>query len=118
MNSKDSLSNSNPTEFNPFSGAEILNVIPTTESQMEIWLSCTLGGDDANRAFNESISLKIKGNLNHKAFEEALVSVIYRHEALHSAFSADGSQMIVFKEVPLQYDYINISNLEKEILKL
>ena len=58
MNSKDSLSNSNPTEFNPFSGAEILNVIPTTESQMEIWLSCALGGDDANRSFNESISLR------------------------------------------------------------
>ncbi len=113
MDSKDSFINANPTEFNPFLGAEILNVIPTTESQMEIWLSCTLGGDDANRAFNESISLKFNGSLNIKAFEESLVSIIYRHESLHSAFSADGSQMIVFKEMPFLYDFIDISNLGK-----
>ncbi|MDI1235346.1 MAG: amino acid adenylation domain-containing protein [bacterium] len=117
MDSKDSILNANFNEFDPFSGAEIINIIPTTESQMEIWLSCAIGGDDANRGFNESISLKFDGELNIKAFEESLLSIVYRHEALHSAFSLDGSKMMVFKEVPFNYKYEDLSNLDNVIQK-
>ncbi len=109
MSSKDYPQSVNPTEFNPFVGAEIVSIIPATESQLEIWLSCALGGDDANRGFNESISLHFNGKFDVKSFEEALLAVVYRHEALHSAFNSDGTQMLVFKEVAFDYKFEDLS---------
>ena len=47
--------------FNPFAGPKIEKVIHTTASQAEIWIGCTLGGEDANRGYNESVSLILKG---------------------------------------------------------
>ena len=44
-------------EFDPFAGPEITRLAPTTAPQLEIWLACLLGGQDASRAYNESLSL-------------------------------------------------------------
>ena len=41
----------------------IEKVIPTTPSQIEIWLACKMGGKEANKAYNESISVKLKGSV-------------------------------------------------------
>ena len=43
--------------FNPFAGPVINRVIYTTQPQAEIWTACKLGDIDANRAYNESVSL-------------------------------------------------------------
>ncbi|HMR58564.1 MAG TPA: hypothetical protein PKC10_14665, partial [Cyclobacteriaceae bacterium] len=61
MNQPISLNSTN--HFNPFSGPEIERVIHTTPPQAEIWIACKLGGNDANRAYNESVSLIFKGPL-------------------------------------------------------
>ncbi len=96
-------------EFNPFEGPEIFDIIPTTESQLEIWLSCKLGGNDANRAFNESLSLRFEGYFDRIAFEKALNSLIIRHQSLRAAFTIDGSQMMIFKDLPLIYSFEDLS---------
>ena len=67
---------------------------------MEIWMACALGGDDANRAFNESVSLRFQGVPERTALEDSVRQLIRRHESLRSAFSADGRQMIIFRDVP------------------
>jgi len=87
-------------EFDPFSGPEIIRVMPSIEPQQEIWISCQFGGEDANRSYNESVSLRLTGPFDRPAMEHALADLIARHEALRSAFSADGHKIIVFKELP------------------
>ena len=87
-----------PVDFNPFEEERgIEKIIPINEPQKEIWLSCMIGGDDANRAYNESISLDFKGDMNMHYFEIALDKVIKRHEALHATISPDGELLIIQK---------------------
>jgi glutamate-1-semialdehyde aminotransferase len=60
-----------------------------TEPQTEIWLSAQLG-DAASCAFNEGISLRLDGTLDHAALTDALNDVIARHDALRTVFSPTG----------------------------
>ena len=88
-----------------YEGPSIETVFPVTESQKEIWLSCFIGGEDANRAYNESVSVKLEGQTNIEFLKQALVELVNRHEALRSAFSPDGKLMIVFKELGDKFKY-------------
>ncbi|GAB3899451.1 non-ribosomal peptide synthetase [Spirosoma agri] len=97
-------------DFDPFVGPELLRLAPVTESQEEIWTSCQLGGDDASRAYNESVSLKLNGTLDKSALERALLALVRRHESLRSSFNADGTQVCVFQVVPIQLAYIDCSD--------
>jgi amino acid adenylation domain-containing protein len=102
--------------FNPFSGPVIEKVIPIIQAQSEIWIACKLGGEDANRAYNESVSLVLKGNLNKVAIEDAIEKLVKRHEALRSTFSPDGRFMTIYEEFPLELSYLDFShfdNIEK-----
>ncbi|WP_234737002.1 non-ribosomal peptide synthetase [Tellurirhabdus bombi] len=96
-------------DFDPFAGPEMVRLTPTIEPQLEIWTSCILGGDDANRAYNESVTIRLKGLLNRFALEQAFQSLIQRHEALRSAFSADGQQLCIFKDLFLPIAFQDIS---------
>jgi amino acid adenylation domain-containing protein len=96
-------------DFDPFAGPEIIAVAPATESQKEIMISCLLGGDAANRAFNESISVRFTGILHKEALEKALHDLTDRHEALHSAFSGDDKQICILTNSANHLDYKNIS---------
>ena len=102
-----------PVEFNPFTGPEIVKLIPTIEPQLEIWVSCILGGPDANRSYNESLSLHFHGPFDQISMIESVQEVIGRHEALRSVFSLDGNQICVFKELPIQVYSEDISGFEE-----
>lgn len=106
--------------FNPFAGPEVIAVAPATDSQKEIMASCLLGGDDANRAFNESISVKFTGHLQKEALEKAFHDLTDRHQSLRSAFSGNGTHICIFNNSFIQLDYQDISNLtivqQKEII--
>ncbi|WP_186741644.1 non-ribosomal peptide synthetase/type I polyketide synthase [Spirosoma utsteinense] len=80
-------------DYNPFVGPEISHLAPITESQLEIWMACQLGGDDANRSYNESNSIHFRGPLSRPAMERAVHSLFQRHEALRSVFSANGEHI-------------------------
>lgn len=105
-----------PVNFNPFSGLEIYQVFPLTESQIEIWLSCALGGEQGNSAYNESNSLHFKGQVNVTALKKAVSALTERHESLRSAFSGDGKRMMVYKNLPDQFRYQDLSYLSQEEL--
>ena len=98
--------------YNPFAGPAIERVIYTTQSQAEIWIACQLGGIDANRAYNESVTLILKGSLNKKALLDAIQSLVERHEALRSVFSSDGRFMSIFKYTPITVDIQDLSALD------
>jgi amino acid adenylation domain-containing protein len=101
-------------KFNPFAGPEIEKVIPTTQSQSEIWLACQLGGNDANRAYELSFSIDFEGLLEISAMEIAIQTLVNRHESLRAAFSKDGVFMSIFKELSIDIIKLNLSNLDKD----
>jgi len=102
--------NFQPVEFEPFAGPEIENVVPATEPQAEIWASCLVGGEEANRSYNESVSLILNGPLDYSSLEKSLQNLLKRHDALRSGFSADGKQLLIFSEAKLQYNFQDISD--------
>lgn len=106
--------NFQPVEFDPFAGPEIENVVPATEPQAEIWASCLIGGEEANRSYNESVSLVLQGELNYSSLEKSLQDLFKRHDALRSGFSADGKQLCIFSEGKLQYNYQDISSTDPD----
>jgi len=89
-------------DFDPFEeGKEIDKVVPMNESQKEIWLSCVLGEEDSNLAYNESVSLALEGPFQPDFFIEAIQEVVFRHEALRSIISANGETLIIYKNLPI-----------------
>jgi amino acid adenylation domain-containing protein len=65
-----------------------------TESQTEIWLAAQMG-DEASCAFNESVSLRLRGALDESALRRALALLFERHDALRMTFSSTGETMQV-----------------------
>jgi amino acid adenylation domain-containing protein len=106
--------NTTPVEFDPFTGPELQGLAHSTESQLEIWASCLIGGDEANCAYNESFPLLLSGTFNQNAMFKALQDLVNRHEALRSCFSADGKYICIYKELNLDIAYQDISDLSPE----
>jgi amino acid adenylation domain-containing protein len=112
------IANKNEVNFNPFTRPEVEKVIYTTPSQAEVWIGCKIGGENANRAYNESVTLVLKGNLQRKALESAILKLIQRHESLRAVFSTDGRFMTIFKDLDLlvkYQDFSSFSAADKEI---
>ena len=94
-----------------YTGPPIEKVIPVTASQLEIWLSCYIGGEDANRAYNESISLRLNGPINIDALQKSMQQLVNRHEALRAVFSLDGKTMSVYEQLHIAINYQDYSGL-------
>ncbi|MGH8060920.1 MAG: amino acid adenylation domain-containing protein [Pseudoxanthomonas sp.] len=84
-------------------------IVPTTEQQREVWLADQMG-TEASLAYNESISLHLRGTLDIDALRAALQSLVARHDALRSTFSADGLSLHVHAIAPtLDLDLHDVS---------
>jgi len=64
-------------------------VMPLTEGQSQIW-SMTQMGEDASCAYNESVTLHLRGWLSVTAIRGAFQEIINRHEALRTTFGPEG----------------------------
>jgi len=95
-------------DYNPFKDNEIAKVSLMNDSQKEIWLSCMLGGDKASLAYNESISLELKGSLDISILEASLSALVAQHEALRCVVSANGETLLISKEIPVLLNEINL----------
>ena len=87
-------------EYDPFADAPLARAVPTTEPQREIWLASQLG-TEASLAYNESVSLRMRGPLKLKALEEALQGLVDRHDALRATISDDGQSLLLTHDLPL-----------------
>ncbi|WP_114789081.1 amino acid adenylation domain-containing protein [Niabella yanshanensis] len=99
-----------PVDFDPFDGDIIQKVVPCTESQKEVFASCLLGGEDANLAYNLSMSLHFTGELNTVLLKECAREVVKRHESLRASFSDDGSKMIIYENQDILFDYYDLTS--------
>ncbi len=66
--------------------------VASTEPQREVWLADRLS-PQASLAYNESISLHLRGELDVGALRHALRDLIARHDALRATFSEDGTRL-------------------------
>jgi amino acid adenylation domain-containing protein len=63
---------------------------PSTEPQREVWLAAGLG-PEASLAYNESVSLHLRGELDVGALRVAVRALPVRHDALRATFGPDGT---------------------------
>ena len=87
--------------------------VPATESQKEILVSCILGGDEASRAYNLSVSLQISGPLIRTFLESSLHELIERHESLRSVFTVDASQICISSKQLLSLHFEDLSDKDE-----
>ncbi len=85
---------------------------PATESQLEVWISCLFGGDDANRAYNLSVSLILSGHLDRACLDKCLQEQINRHESLRSTFTEDGTQVCIASDYALEMYFEDLASLD------
>ncbi len=100
-------------DYDPFAGPSLRYAAPATEPQREIWTACQFSGA-ANRAYNESISLRLSGVLQQAVFERAWQSVMTRHEALRSAFSGDGEQQLFFDHLAVPLTITDLAQVDRQ----
>ena len=84
------------------------SAVPLTESQLEVWLSAQLG-DEASCAFNESITLRMRGTLDEAALQESMNRLMGRHDALRATFSATGEEMRIAAAQTFAYPLTDLS---------
>lgn len=83
--------------------------IPTTIAQKELWL-LTRMGDEASRAYNESVTMHLRGPFNLAAMRRAIKRLIARHETLRITFSNDGEYQLIAPEVSLDLPVTDFTN--------
>jgi len=106
-------------DYNPFSEDRIIKLAKVVDAQKEIWLSCIIGGKEANLSFNQSFSLIFKGLFDKDVFVEALNKLVRRHEGLRMTFSADGHHLMIYDFIKPNvsfHDFSELGKSEKDIL--
>src|SRR6476469_4608172 len=95
-------------DFDPFAGGELFACVPATESQKEIWIAVQRG-DEANCAYNESMCLRLQGNLDIESLRFSIQELAQRHEALRTTFSPDGSTLCIASSIELDIPVLDLS---------
>lgn len=106
----DTVAAAPPVAYDPFAQA-ILRVVPTTEGQREIWLADHLDRE-ASLAYNEALTIRLEGALDHAALKQALQALVQRHDVLHSVLSGDGQSLCVLEQAALPLAIEDISGLD------
>ena len=86
---------------------------PLTESQREIWMAA-MRGDDANCAFNESLTLRLRGAANEEEIRYALEAAIARHDALRSTVDPAEECARIEPAFTSQIPFVDLSALSAE----
>ncbi|HEY1811411.1 MAG TPA: amino acid adenylation domain-containing protein [Kofleriaceae bacterium] len=81
---------------------------PSTEPQREVWLADKLG-KDASLAFNESVSLHLRGELDVGALRHAVRELPVRHDALRATFGIDGTTITAGDPPELEVPVVDLT---------
>jgi amino acid adenylation domain-containing protein len=102
-----------PVDFDPFAGDAIERTVPSTEAQREVFIASQMG-TEASCAYNESVSLELKGALDVAALEASIAQLVERHEALRGCMSADGTRVIVHERSDIRLQHADLSALSPQ----
>ncbi|MCX7514606.1 non-ribosomal peptide synthetase [Frateuria sp. STR12] len=101
-------------DYDPFATVALSRVVPSTEAQREIWLAAQLGSD-ASLAYNESVSLHLRGPLDVDALHGALRDLAGRHDALRATFGPDGETLCVQERLELPLPLADLGTLDDAV---
>jgi amino acid adenylation domain-containing protein len=101
-----------PVDHDPFQGPEVERIIPTTEAQREV-LAASEMGPEASCAYNESITLELKGELDLSAMRQAIQRLVARHESLRSTIAPSNTRMVVSISGIGGLEFIDLGELPK-----
>ncbi len=87
--------------------------MPLTESQQEVLLVCQQS-PTANSAFNETWTLQLQGPLDLTALRQSIQTIVDRHDALRSTFSATDETVTVAPTLQLEVPFTDLSMLSDE----
>ncbi|MEO6169819.1 MAG: amino acid adenylation domain-containing protein [Lysobacter sp.] len=94
-------------DYDPFASGHVARVVPTTEPQREIWLANQLGME-ASLAFNESVSLRLRGALDVAALQQALSDLLARHDVLRANVGPEGETLCMLDRVELTFEVLDL----------
>ncbi len=83
--------------------------LPLTEGQQQVWLASGMSAE-ASAAYNESVSLYLRGPLNVAAMQKTMTRLVARHEALRTSFSPQGDYQEIAGEAGLVVPLIDFSH--------
>jgi len=96
--------------FHPAALAETPTQVAPTESQREVFLAAALN-DEANCAFNESLTLHLRGAIRKDDFASAMATIFARHDALRSTISEDGEWLSIAATSPVSTEFVDLRGL-------
>ncbi len=94
--------------WRPPSAATLPDRVPLTEPQQEVYLAAQLG-DAASTAFNELVSVRLAGEIDHDALTLALNDIVARHDALRGRFGDTGEMMDVVPSLTVALPLVDLS---------
>jgi amino acid adenylation domain-containing protein len=100
-----------PVDYGPVAGGEFALVVPTTESQREIWLADQLS-PEASLAFNLSVSLRFAGALDIGALQRAIQELVNRHDALRACVGPDGQTLAILQQFAILIPILDMSGYD------
>ncbi|MGP1384403.1 MAG: aminotransferase class III-fold pyridoxal phosphate-dependent enzyme [Thainema sp.] len=95
--------------FLPGKSLTVVETLPLTPSQQEIWLLAHLQ-TAASLAYNESIWLDLRGKLEVSVLHRSLQQVVNRHEALRTAFLPSGEAQQIQPQVTVDLPVIDFTS--------
>src|SRR5581483_10372784 len=99
-----------PVDYDPFADATLARVVPALQAQREVWLAAKLA-PEASLAYNEAVTLELRGALDASALHSALRAVVAHHDALRTTFSADGTELCIAEQAEPQWNTRDLSAL-------
>jgi amino acid adenylation domain-containing protein/natural product biosynthesis luciferase-like monooxygenase protein len=86
---------------------------PISEGQRGIWLMCQIG-EGASRAYNESLTLVMKGPMDCDALTRAIQVLYARHESLRTCFTPDGEYQVVGSAAGLSVVFDDLARMPEK----
>ncbi|HET7113978.1 MAG TPA: MupA/Atu3671 family FMN-dependent luciferase-like monooxygenase, partial [Pyrinomonadaceae bacterium] len=88
--------------------------IPLTDAQRQLWITTQIG-PDASRAYNESVTLTMRGPFDPDAMRQALLQLIERHEELRATFTAEGPAQLIHPSLVVDIPLIDFSHVDASV---
>ena len=74
--------------------------VPLTEAQRQLWILAQLGAN-GSVAYNQSVTLQLRGPLNPAAMTQAIQQISDRHEALRTKINVQGDGQEILSQVEI-----------------
>ncbi|MFN2386111.1 MAG: amino acid adenylation domain-containing protein, partial [Thermoanaerobaculia bacterium] len=87
--------------------------VPLTEAQKEVFLAAQMG-PEASCAFNESVTVTFRGDLDRDILRAAFRELVARHDALRARFDPSGDHQVIDPQAPLEMSFLDLSEETEE----